>query len=909
VQAYNGAVTATAAVSSVTNSMSMTGSGAAQAATLSTPSFAPTAVDSNSTAVATLANTGVGPLSVNVPNAAAISGVGYSFVSTDCTSSLAVSNSCSVTVRFSPTSTTAANGTLAVGTGAGTQTVSLGSTGIQGYASVNPSSLTYGTYGMWTTSPVQTVTVTNTGTNTLTFTGVGISVGGSDFAQSNDCGAVAVGATCTVNVTFSPSDGGARTGTLSFTHNGGGIANVNLSGTGQRPSGSLSVGAFPSTSVGSSSTAVATYTNTGIGPMPLSPPDASSVTGDAAFSFVSTNCTSWVAVGSSCATTIRFSPTTRNAVTGNFRVGDWNQWNDAALSSTGLQAAISLSAASLGFPNETAGRSSSQLSMTLTNSGNTTLTINNMYLSSSVTEFTVMSTNCVGQRGPGGTCTVTVRFAPTSAGFKSGTVAFANNGAGPSSFTVDGTAYAPAVISSRSFSPTTITLGGTSTYAWTTTNATSVNVSCSGAVGITGGSPTALNGSVTVQGTSNGTGTCFIAAYNVLSTGTGDSINMSVVAAPSVATASFAPTSVTAGNTSTFSWTTSNATSASVSCGYPASGSGSGLSGSITVSTSAAGTGYCTTTVYNAAGSSAAYQANLTVTPAYTYAWQAGGWSSPSGCGAVTQTRSVWCQRSDGATVGDASCGAGKPAASQGSTNYGSCTYSFQYGGWSNPSGCGAVTQTRSATCVRSDGTPVGDASCGTPVTSQGSTNYGSCTYAFEYGGWSTPAGCGTVTQTRSAQCRRSDGSIVANGSCGTPVTSQNVGDYRACSYNPIVGGWSTCSNSCGGGTQSRSVSCQRSDGAYVDNSACGSPATSQSCTGNTGCAPPSITVTNVVNDYADEWNCRTGYTCYGSSPAANGYPAWSGTGTWESGYCPAGSGPGPTTAECQSALGASRGW
>jgi hypothetical protein len=819
-------------------SISLTGTGQAQSASLSTPAFPATAVGASNTAIATLTNTGVGTLSVTPPAAGSVTGAAYSFVSTTCPASLAAGGTCTATVRFSPTSTTAASGSLAIATGAGTRTVTLGSTGIQGYASVNPSSLTFATYGMWTTSPAQTVTVTNTGTNTLTFTGVGISTGTADFAQSNNCASVAVGGTCTVNVTFSPSTGGPRPGTLSFTHNGGGIANVALSGTGQGPTASLSMGAFPATAVGSSSTATATFTNTGIGPMPLGPPDASSVTGNAAFSFVSTNCPGMVPVGSSCASVVRFSPTTIAAVTGNFRIGDWNQWHDAALSATGQQAGVSLSAGSIAFPNETATRSSSTLSMTMTNSGNTTLTVSSLSLSAGAPDFTLISTNCVGSMGPGGTCTVTARFAPTTAGAKNGTIVFAHNGAGPTSFPLTGTSYAPAVITSRSFSPTTITLGGTSTFSWATSSASSVNVACSGAIGIIGGSTTALSGSITVQGTSNGTGTCTVNAYNVLSTGTSDSASMSVVAAPSVATASFSPSSVMAGNTTTFSWTTSNATSASVTCAAPASGSGSGLSGSITVSTSAAGTGSCTTTVYNAAGSSGSYQANLTVTPAYTYSWQASGYSTPAACGATTATRSVWCQRSDGATVTDGFCGGGKPGTTTATTDYSSCTYSFQYGSWSTPAGCGAVTQTRTASCLRSDGSTVSNTYCGTPVTTQGGTSTATCTYAFEYGAWSTPAGCGAVTQTRTAQCRRSDGAIVANGNCGTPVTSQGAADYSTCSYTANLGGWSACSNSCGTGTQSRAVSCTRSDGATVDNSSCGSPASSQSCSDNSGCAP-----------------------------------------------------------------------
>src|SRR3546814_5245013 len=68
-----------------------------------------------------------------------------------------------------------------------------------------------------------------------------------------------------------------------------------------------------------------------------------------------------------------------------------------------------------------------------------------------------------------------------------------------------------------------------------------------------------------------------------------------------------------------------------------------------------------------------------------TGAW--GGWSSTCSASA-TRTRSVSCQRSDGAIVADGNCAGGKPATSEVSAQYGCCSYSPSYGGWS--------------TCVRS---------------------------------------------------------------------------------------------------------------------------------------------------------------------------------------------------------------
>jgi hypothetical protein len=56
----------------------------------------------------------------------------------------------------------------------------------------------------------------------------------SDFAQTNNCGSVlAAAASCTINVTFTPTATGTRTGALWITDNAVGSPQaISLSGTG-----------------------------------------------------------------------------------------------------------------------------------------------------------------------------------------------------------------------------------------------------------------------------------------------------------------------------------------------------------------------------------------------------------------------------------------------------------------------------------------------------------------------------------------------------------------------------------------------------------------------------------------------------------------------------------------------------
>ncbi|HYC36635.1 MAG TPA: DUF4214 domain-containing protein [Usitatibacter sp.] len=97
-------------------------------------------------------------------------------------------------------------------------------------ASLSPTSIDFGAQSMGTTSPPRTITVTNVGGGTLTITGIAAS---SQFAQTNDCGSVAAGASCAITVTFNPAvaEGGlnssvAVNGTLTVSSNGTGSPNA-----------------------------------------------------------------------------------------------------------------------------------------------------------------------------------------------------------------------------------------------------------------------------------------------------------------------------------------------------------------------------------------------------------------------------------------------------------------------------------------------------------------------------------------------------------------------------------------------------------------------------------------------------------------------------------------------------------
>src|SRR6202034_1379846 len=94
----------------------------------------------------------------------------------------------------------------------------------------SPSSLSFGNQAVGSASAAQTVTVTNTGTATASLSSVSA---GAPFAETSTCGSsLAAGASCTASVTFTPTAGGAATGSLSVASNAPGSAlSVAVSGS------------------------------------------------------------------------------------------------------------------------------------------------------------------------------------------------------------------------------------------------------------------------------------------------------------------------------------------------------------------------------------------------------------------------------------------------------------------------------------------------------------------------------------------------------------------------------------------------------------------------------------------------------------------------------------------------------
>jgi len=108
---------------------------------------------------------------------------------------------------------------------------------------ISPSSLSFGSQALITTSAPQTLTLSNSSAAALTINSVTITgTNSADFSQTNNCpissATLAAGATCTINVTFKPSVAAGESAAVSVSDNAAGSPqSVSLSGTGSSGGG------------------------------------------------------------------------------------------------------------------------------------------------------------------------------------------------------------------------------------------------------------------------------------------------------------------------------------------------------------------------------------------------------------------------------------------------------------------------------------------------------------------------------------------------------------------------------------------------------------------------------------------------------------------------------------------------
>lgn len=427
-----------------------------------------------------------------------------SFTANSSCSTLAPSAQCSITVTFIP-GTTLAQDTLVipVSAGSGAQasttnytiplsgTYTSNSTGLV----ITPTQSNLGSAATGTIGATRQFSVTNTTGQPLNLSLLVPSQ--FPLASATNCTTLAAGASCTLSVSLVPSINGPLTGTLQITGTPAAGTSIQslayLLGYGQG-SGALTItgGASPlnfgNVSSGQSQPQTLTLTNSGTGALTIH-----RITSQPPF-FATTTCGATLTPSATCTVTLTYAPvyeltagssaqTARpdsgiltiesDAITSPDTVpltGTAVAITTAQAASSSVLASYTLSAGSLTFDTTQIGNISAPQTITLTNSGTSTLHIGSIVVP---TDFTANS-GCATLQ-PGATCNLSVQFAPgniTTPSLRTGTLEIRSDAADALEFItlLGSTTPAPLLLSPTTLNFGSVNIGNNAQLTITATN-------------------------------------------------------------------------------------------------------------------------------------------------------------------------------------------------------------------------------------------------------------------------------------------------------------------------------------------------------------------------------------------------------------------------------------------------------
>ena len=292
---------------------------------------------------------------------------------------------------------------------------------------VSPSALSFGNISLGSSS-TQTVTLTNSGTASVTVSQA--SVSGAGFSKNGLTPPLTLppGQSSTLAVRFAPQAAGSATGSLSVVSNDPHSPSmIALNGTGAQPQLSViptSV-SFGDVAVGTPNTQTITLINSGTANVTISQATPSGN----GFSITGLTVPLTLSAGQRTSFNVAFAPASAGSVTGSLSlVNDAsNSHSTIALSGTGVTSTLLLTASpsSLSFGNVTVGSNSTPQTVTLTNSGNSSVSISQIHVSGrgfSASGLTAPLTLAAGR-----TASFSVVFASTTAGTATGNVSLVSN--------------------------------------------------------------------------------------------------------------------------------------------------------------------------------------------------------------------------------------------------------------------------------------------------------------------------------------------------------------------------------------------------------------------------------------------------------------------------------------------------
>jgi hypothetical protein len=302
---------------------------------------------------------------------------------------------------------------------------------------LSPASLAFGnqTVGASVAKPI---TLTNSGSAALGITSIAAS--GSGFTSAHNCAAtLAAAASCTINVTFTPTAAVASTGAVTITSAATGSPHtVGLSGTGTAPTPMVPVATLAPVAVDfgavtlntPSATRAVSLSNTGNAPLNLS---AVNLGGANASEFSQThNCPvgGALAAGASCTISSKFTPAATGTRAATLTLTSNATGSPAVdLKGTGMVQASAMAQVAptqANFGSMRVGKTSDERKIRVRNTGTSLLTISSV----SVTGDFVYEGDCKTTLAAGKSCEMNVKFKPTALGARTGELSVASNAAG-----------------------------------------------------------------------------------------------------------------------------------------------------------------------------------------------------------------------------------------------------------------------------------------------------------------------------------------------------------------------------------------------------------------------------------------------------------------------------------------------
>jgi len=311
---------------------------------------------------------------------------------------------------------------------------------------------------------------------------------GGTAAQTNNCGTIAPGTSCTIQVSLTPGSGGVG-GNINVTYDGNiplTYSNLYVTMSTQQLLLSTNSIEFGTQQVGGIAIPrTVTVTNTGNAAASVPTP---SITGDTEFVVAGNTCTAALAPHQSCVLAAQFNPNIAGTPTANLNIAG----QQVALDGQGqIGSTVQISPLELDYPPIPVG-SSFPMTLTLTNTSATPATIAGVSLS--LGDYTEQDT-CQGQVPGNGTCVMNVSFAPTQLGARNAQMSVTFGGSVISQvLTLTGSGVTPLTVQGTSldFGATTV-VGSTSAVQF---------------VELGNGGPTVIPYSVSVSGDFNAVNTC-----------------------------------------------------------------------------------------------------------------------------------------------------------------------------------------------------------------------------------------------------------------------------------------------------------------------------------------------------------------------------------------------------------------